>query len=67
MLYQEMIDKVQKDLNIPHRRARDYISAFKKKYTGRKEAITAVKAFYNQKGEVVVSYIINGRSQSIQI
>ena len=67
MNFGDMVLKIEKDLSIPHRRARDYISAFKKKYTGRKEAISAVKAFYNQKGEVVISYIINGRSQSIQI
>lgn len=65
MLYQEMIDKVQKDLNIARHRARGYVSMFSNLYTGRKEAITDIKASYTDNGEVKMTYTINGKDTGI--
>ena len=65
MLYQEMIDKVQKDLNIARHRARGYVSMFSNLYTGRKEAITDIKASYTDNGEVKMTYTINGKGTDI--
>lgn len=58
MNFGDMVIKVEKDLNIPHRRARGYIEVFKEKYTGRKEAISDVKASYGPDGDVLITYAI---------
>lgn len=65
MLYQEMTEKVQKDLNIANRRARCYVSMFSNIYAGRKEAITDIKASYTDNGKVQITYTINGKSTDI--
>lgn len=65
MLYQEMIEKVQKDLNVARHRARGYVSMFSNLYTGRKEAITDIKASYTDNGEVNMTYTINGKVTNI--
>lgn len=65
MLYQEMIEKVQKDLNVARHRARGYVAMFSNLYAGRKEAITDIKASYTDAGEVKMTYTINGKDNDI--
>lgn len=65
MLYQEMINRVQKDLNIARHRARGYVAMFGNLYAGRKEAITDIKASYTDNGDVKITYTINGKCNEI--
>jgi hypothetical protein len=68
MTYKEMVDKIEKDLNIPHRRARAYIEkVFSKKYKGHKEAITKMEAKYSDAGDILLIYTINNKQNTMVI
>lgn len=68
MTHKEMVDKIEKDINIPHRRARVYIeNVFAKKYKGHKEAITNMEAKYSDDGEILLIYTINNKQNTMVI
>lgn len=68
MKYKEMIESIEKDINIPHRRARVYIEdVFAKKYKGHKEAITDMHAKYSDAGEILLIYTINNKQNTMVI
>lgn len=66
-LKQEIKTKIQKDLGIGERRARDYGKLFCEKFGGQVRSITNIRASYTAAGEVCVSYTINNRRYRLNL
>ena len=67
MTLQKIITKVESDLKITHRRARNYVDIFHDKFNGNYRAITHLSMCCTYSGKVRMSYIISDKKYQLVI